>query len=254
MRTLLVVVALVVSVSAADAKTKTSSHKHHVAKAARHTRHKKRAHERVAMRGPVHGQSVGAPWDGSLRDAATLPEGDGYKIRRPWRAYGTRSTVDIVHRVVTDVIADFPDNHVLAIGDLSAEHGGAVTEHRSHQSGRDADIGLYYKQKPDNYPKDFVRANEDNLDCEATYALVDHFYATRNQDGGAQVIFLDYHVQGLLYHWALDHGIDEAKLDKQFQFAHGRGAGEGFVRHEPNQDNHMHVRFKCPSDDDGCRS
>src|SRR5256885_6478793 len=43
-----------------------------------------------------------------------------------------------------------------------SEHGGAVTEHRSHQTGRDADIGLYYKQKPDSYPKDFVHRSEEH--------------------------------------------------------------------------------------------
>jgi len=253
MRALFVVFCVVAASSAADAKTKTANKKHHHVAAKKHARHaKSHAHERVAVRDPVQGQSVGAPWDGSLRDAAKLPEGDGYHIRRPWRAFGTRSTVDEVQHVITDVIADFPDNHVLAIGDLSAEHGGQITEHRSHQSGRDADIGLYYKHKPDNYPKDFVRATEDNLDCAATYALVDRFWATRNQDGGAQMMFLDYEVQGILYHWALDNGVDESKLDKQFQFAHGRG-GEGFVRHEPNHDNHLHVRFKCPADDSYCK-
>ena len=40
------------------------------------------------------------------------------------------------------VRARFPTVHTLAIGDLSVKQGGAITQHRSHQSGRDVDIGL----------------------------------------------------------------------------------------------------------------
>jgi murein endopeptidase len=239
MRSLVVIVAVLASTSAADAR---SRHKH-----AAH------AKPRVAIHGPIHGQSVGAPWQGTLREAAKLPEGDGYHIRRPWRSFGTRTTVDFVERVATDVRELFPETHVLAIGDLSAEHGGAITEHRSHQSGRDADIGLIYKSKPAGYPDNFITATEDNLDCAATYALVAGFAETSHDDGGALVMFLDFRVQGLLYQWARDHGVDDEVLNRTFQFPHGRGTSAGLVRHEPNHDNHLHVRFKCPRGDSACR-
>ena len=55
---------------------------------------------------------------------------------------------------ILDIRARFPDVHVLAIGDLSQKHGGAITEHRSHQSGRDADIGLIYKEQPAGFPEE----------------------------------------------------------------------------------------------------
>jgi len=205
------------------------------------------------VHGPVLGQSIGAPWDGYLRDAARLPDGDGYVIRRPWRAYGTRTTVDYVLRAITDVREQFPDAHVLAIGDLSAEHGGPITEHRSHQTGRDADLGLVYREKPDNFPHDFVTATEDNLDCAATFALITEFADTARADGGVQVMFLDFDVQGIIYRWAKDQGIDDDKLDRLFQYPHGRDSSEGLVRHVPNHDNHLHVRFRCPRADTACR-
>ena len=44
----------------------------------------------------------------------------------------------------------------------------------------------------------------------------------------------------------------EDKLAKMFQYPH-RGASTGFVRHEPNHANHIHVRFKCPRGDSACR-
>jgi len=253
MRLLAVALSVLAFTAVADAKVhskRPSKHQHDGKKKAKRTA---RVRERVKIHGPIKGQSVGAPWSGMLRDAAPLPDGDGYVIRRPWRRFGTRTTVDYIERVVTDVRDEFPDAHVLAIGDISAEHGGQITEHRSHQSGRDVDIGLFYKHKPAGYPTSFVPANAENLDCEATYALVAGFAATGGEPGGAQVIFLDYDVQRLLYDWAKEHDVDEDTLDKIFQYPHGRGSSEGLVHHEPNHDNHIHVRFKCPRADSACR-
>jgi len=245
----LLLLAFLLVATTADAKPKRHEHKK---RAAHGMPTHGREHRPLQLRGPLTGQSIGAPWDGMLRQPSRLPDGDGYVIRRPNRAFGTRTTVELVHRVITQTLEAFPDVHVLGIGDISAEHGGSITEHHSHQSGRDADIGLFYVEKPESYPAAFVRATEDNLDREATFALISGFYDTRDENGGAQMIFLDFEVQGLLYDWALEHGVSEKRLDRLFQYAHGRG-GEGFVRHEPNHDNHMHVRFKCPDDDGSCR-
>jgi hypothetical protein len=198
-------------------------------------------------------RSIGAPWSGRLTAPARLPGGEGYVIRRPLRAYGTRSTVDFVHEAVTNTLDAFPRAHVLAIGDLSAETGGAITEHHSHQSGRDADIGLFYKKKPPAYPASFVRATEDNLDGAETWKLVWEFAKTQSEDGGVQIMFLDYDVQGIVYRWAKDHGVSEQRLDRVFQYPHGRDSANGVVRHFPNHDNHVHVRFKCRDRDVGCR-
>jgi murein endopeptidase len=240
-RAIVVACAVLVAASTADARPHKRVH------------HAKKKHPRIAVHDPVRGQSIGVPWDGELRDAARLPAGEGYVIRRPQRAFGTRATVERVERALADWRDRFPDAHVLAIGDLSAEHGGAITEHHSHQSGRDIDVGLVYKIKPLAYPRSFVTATEDNLDCAATFALIAAFADTAHEDGGVQVMFLDFGVQRLLYRWALDRGIDEARLGKLFQFPNGRGASYGLVRHEPNHDNHVHVRFRCPEGDVACR-
>jgi murein endopeptidase len=239
------------------ATTASAKPRHHdVAKqASKATKAIKRLHKHLKHRplahGPIHGQSYGAPWDGELHDAAELPEGDGYVIRRPYRAFGTRATVDYVSRAITDFRAQFPDAHVLAIGDISAKDGGQITEHHSHQSGRDVDIGLVYKTQPEGFPKSFVTATDDNLDAEATYALLSEFADTEKLDGGVQVIFLDYNVQGILVRWAQEHGEDAEMLARMFQYPH-RGASGALVRHEPNHDNHMHVRFRCPKNDTAC--
>jgi hypothetical protein len=212
-----------------------------------------RERERFEPRQLAHGQSVGAPWAGRLQHATALPPGDGYFLRRPERAWGTQTTIELTERAISETLDAFPDEHILAIGDISAPSGGTITQHRSHQSGRDIDVGLFYREKPAGYPASFVHADEDNLDCAATFKLLESFLATGDDDGGVQMIFLDFDVQGILYDWALDHGISERRLERIFQYPHGRGSGDGIVRHEPNHDNHMHVRFKCPADDTGCR-
>lgn len=208
--------------------------------------------DRIVLRELAHGQSVGEPWAGRLQHPTQLEPGDGYTIRRPYRAFGTETTVSLIQRAIGETLEAFPDEHVLAIGDISAERGGLITQHRSHQSGRDVDIGLFYLEQPSGYPENFVSATEDNLDCAATFKLLESFLATGDDDGGVLMVFLDFDVQGILYRWALDNGISERRLARIFQYPHGRGSSEGIVRHVPNHDNHMHVRFKCPAEDSAC--
>jgi len=245
MRSLAVALSLIAFTTGADARTRHPAKRHEA-----RVRHATRIAHAFVPRAPVYGQSIGVPWAGHLHDPAQLAEGDGYVIRRPWRSFGTRTTVDFVHHAILDIRTRFPDTHVLAIGDLSQRAGGAITEHHSHQSGRDADIGLIYKEQPPGFPKSFVTATEHNLDSAATFALLSDFAETAKLDGGAQMIFLDYNVQGILYRWAKEHGVDPDKLDRLFEYPH-RGT-PGLVRHCPNHDNHMHVRFKCPAGDSGC--
>jgi murein endopeptidase len=212
-----------------------------------------RGHERIAPRLLTgNGQSIGEPWAGRLQHASALPPGDGYVIRHPSRAFGTAATIELVERAIGETLEAFPDEHPLAIGDISAEAGGAISQHRSHQAGRDIDVGLFYTEKPDGYPDNFIHASEDNLDCAATFKLLESFVATEDDDGGVQMIFLDYDVQGILYNWAIDHGFSERRLGHIFQYAHGRDSSEGIVRHWPAHDNHMHVRFKCQDSDTSC--
>lgn len=256
MRGIVAALLVVSGALAGTAEAKTDHPAHHKAHHghAREARASATASRSASREGRGEGQSVGAPWAGTLHDATRFPDGDGYVIRRPWRAFGTRTTVEHVEHVIAEVRAAFPDRHVLGIGDFSQEHGGSISDHRSHQSGRDVDIGLFYLQQPASYPREFVKATADNLDCEATLGMIERFAATAKQDGGVQMMFLDYDVQGLLYHWGLDHGVSEAKLDRLFQFAHGRGSMDGLVHHIPGHDNHVHVRFKCAASDTDCGS
>jgi murein endopeptidase len=194
------------------------------------------------------GQSIGRPWDGSLENGVQLPKAKGYFIRHPSRSWGTTHEVAQIQRAIKAVRRRFPKVHTLAIGDLSAETGGDISDHHSHESGRDADIGFYFKKKPANYPDTFTSYKSAELDMAATWALVYAFARTADQPNGVKVIYLDTAVQKKLYEWAKDHGVPQKYLEKVFQCA-----GGSLVKHEEDHENHIHVRFKCPENDSKCQ-
>jgi murein endopeptidase len=192
---------------------------------------------------PVRRSSRDLPWDGTLTGAERLPGDEGYRIRRPSRAYGASYVIDHLKNAIGIVRALYPDVHTLAIGDLSAEHGGKLDNHRSHQTGLDVDVGFYFKRVPAGYPDRFAAA-DGNLDLEATWALITAFARTQALDDGVEIIFLDHAVQKKLYDWAHDRGTPDEDLAQLLQYPRGKDHQVGLVRHWPNHADHLHVRFK----------
>lgn len=179
-----------------------------------------------------------------LRGAERLPIGDGYRIRRPTRAFGAPHVVEHLRDTIAVVRALYPDVHTLAIGDLSAEHGGKLANHLSHQTGVDVDVGFYFHSMPAGYPDRFVAANAD-LDLEATWALLTAFARTSHVDDGVKMIFLDYDVQARLHAWARKRGTPDDQLAALLQYPRGKDSLSGLVRHWPHHADHLHVRFKA---------
>lgn len=200
----------------------------------------------------VEGQSVGRPTRGKLVDGAQLPRDPGYYRRHLDRIFAAQHVVDHLHRAIAATRALHPRAHRLAIGDLSRKEGGRLSGHKSHQSGRDVDLGLYFEHAPAGYPEEFVEAERGRLDEAATWDLVRELAATAAHPGGVDRIFLDYRVQGALYDAARAAGVGERQLEDIFQYPDGKYAKHGIVRHEPAHSDHLHVRFKCPEGDPIC--
>ncbi len=196
-------------------------------------------HERI----PETSQSRGQPWHGHLVGGSAFPDGDGYWVRRPDKAFGATHVVKHVVQAIAEVRETYSDVHTLAIGDLSAPEGGPLGRHHSHQSGLDVDIGFYFLRPQPHYPEQFAPANGD-LDLEATWALIEAFAHTAHEDGGVQYIFLDHAIQGRLYRWARSEGISADKLSEILQYPRPKDAMAGIVRHWPHHLDHMHVRFR----------
>jgi len=92
--------------------------------------------------------SFGTTSTGALRTGTTLPlRGDGYVIPKRWRErkrnYGTDELVELLVRAARRV-SYLHRGSLLGVADLSPRGGGPTLEHRSHRSGRDVDLILYY--------------------------------------------------------------------------------------------------------------
>ncbi|MFO7563873.1 MAG: penicillin-insensitive murein endopeptidase [Enhygromyxa sp.] len=199
------------------------------------------------------GQSRGTPSHGWLHKPTQLPRSGHYYRRRLERTYAAAHVVDQTLNAIHEARQSFPNAHRLAIGDLSDQDGGPLSGHASHQSGRDIDIGFYYRKVPAGYPEAFVNATKDNFDAAATWALLEPFVRSVGKPGGVQKVFIDYEVQGWLYEAARKDGWSKRKLVDVFQYPDGRYAKHGIVRHVANHRDHMHVRFTCVPEDGGCK-
>lgn len=199
-------------------------------------------------------ETVGRPNAGKLVNGEQLPKGPGYYRRRPKRAWGTNETISTLLKVIAAVRAKHPKVHDIAIGDISDKDGGLLPPHKSHQSGRDVDIGYYFKKQPKVGPKRFMHATRNTklLDFEATWTLIKEFTGTSPKNQRAAYIFMNYKLQKILYEWAKDQGVSKKVLSHVFQYPRGKRAMRGVIRHEPGHTGHMHIRFKCPKGDEHC--
>jgi murein endopeptidase len=204
---------------------------------------------------PIVGQSIGRPQSGYLVSGKRMPKYPKlYHLRRPERAWGTSYTVDQLVHAIRLVRKRYPRVHPLAIGDLSARHGGRISMHGSHRSGRDADLGFYFRKAQQGYPKAFVVARPDNLDFPATWALISALCKTAtDKTGGVERIYMTYRTQAMFYRLARKHGVSKARLGEWFQYPRGRRADHGVIRHEPGHEEHIHVRFRCAANDPECK-
>jgi penicillin-insensitive murein endopeptidase len=100
--------------------------------------------------------SMGKPSNGYLVDAKRLADsGEGFKTQAVWKTRGNRYGTDELLDLITGVgrrMARQVTDVKLVVADLSSQGGGAAKAwHRSHQSGRDADL-VYYMRGPDGTP------------------------------------------------------------------------------------------------------
>jgi len=87
--------------------------------------------------------SVGTAEHGYLHDAVRLAnQGEGYRRLRPQdqMRYGTATLVGAIERAAREVAKAFPAGPPLRVGDLSSHLGGSHARHRTHRTGRDADL------------------------------------------------------------------------------------------------------------------
>ena len=199
---------------------------------------------------PNHSGSLGVPHDGRLTDGVPLPRtGEGYKaICYRGLHFGTARLVGAIQRAAAEVARLRPGGNPLLVCDLSAPEGGPTARHRSHQTGRDADL-LFYAVTTDGRPwqVQFVRFGSDGLaevspgnfvrlDVERQWLLVRALVT--DPQASVQWMFVAHQVEALLVEYALARGEDPAIVWRAES-----------VMMEPwdslPHDDHLHLRLAC---------
>jgi penicillin-insensitive murein endopeptidase len=193
--------------------------------------------------------SVGLPNEGWQIRAKKLRASHDLWIQQKSvpNSYGHPALVLMLNRTAKQIARQSPGS-VLLVGDLSSEFGGPLSGHKSHQSGRDADVGFFVIDrdgKPQNNRK-----------------LVPFDHEGRARDGSG-MRFDDYRNWLLVQLWLkdsranLEHVFVASHLRRRLlDFARARPAfrhhvedASQFLRQPTNglpHDDHFHVRIACP--------
>ncbi|MBN2195631.1 MAG: penicillin-insensitive murein endopeptidase [Polyangiaceae bacterium] len=179
--------------------------------------------------------SVGHPNAGYLVNGVKMPPGDEWVLSIPDHAWGTDETIEALVHALRTVAARFPGGPRAILGSISAEHGGPLSPHKSHRTGRDADVHLFLTQrKPGSWYEAGTAANLDRPRCWA-------FLRTLLTETDVEMVLLDQSVQDLLEEYALLVGEDPAWIADVFD-----GTGDRFsdlIKHVPGHQGHFHIRF-----------
>jgi penicillin-insensitive murein DD-endopeptidase len=210
----------------------------------------------------VASRSLGWTSRGRLVGGAHVPESD--LIRQPeedkarGHFWGTAELAGLVRASATSVAHAQPGGGRLSVGELSRRGGGNIPGHRSHQNGRDVDLGFYLHDadgKPVE-PTRFVNVGWHGkgvyegerviFDEERNWRLIENLLS--QVDVPVQYIFVHWSIRRRLLATARRLGADEEVMTRaQRAILPPKGS-----RH-PHR-NHFHVRVYCdPADRPACR-
>lgn len=195
--------------------------------------------------------SIGVPHNGMITNAVPLPKkGEGYALlRNNGRNWGNPRLVAAIQSAAKEVARTRPGGARLVVGDISARWGGRASGHRSHRTGRDADL-LIYALTPEGrsiQSPGFVRFGPDGLGeiAKGKYVRVD--LAREWQLVKALVTSREANVQWLFFARWLEALVIE--------YARARGEDPELVWYAESvllqpgdsaaHDDHLHLRVAC---------
>lgn len=193
--------------------------------------------------------SVGYPNHGWQVRAKKLRPNRYLRVKRSSRnnVYGHPALVLMLRRSARE-IGRAVSGSVMVVGDLSRKSGGALAGHKSHQSGRDADIAFYMKdaQGRNHVPDRFVAFDGNGKARDGSGLVFDDYRNwlvvqswVRDRRAGLSHIFVSRALRARLLAYGRktqqfkQHADEVARLLKQ---------PENSTAH----DDHFHVRISCP--------
>jgi penicillin-insensitive murein DD-endopeptidase len=204
------------------------------------------------------GLSLGTTSAGSIHLAASIdPKGKALAILATHasrdRRFGSASLTHLLRDAAADVARLHPGSRVI-VGDLSAQPGGKVSGHRSHQAGRDVDITFFYLDKKGRPVESTAMkrvhadgATSDGLrfDAPRSWSLIRALLT--HPTSQTQYIFVAKHVRALLL----------AEADRLGEPADLIARAQEILRQPSDSaphDDHFHVRVFCDRDErlEGC--
>lgn len=191
--------------------------------------------------------SYGTANRGRLYNGVALESTHGLHVRTVANTYGTQRVVNLLKAAAFDVQARWPDAPNLVVGDISYRRGGRIKRHKSHQSGRDADISFYYRGNVQT--RDFIGMEGLTFDAVKNW----HIFKTLIDTGEVEFIFIDYPLQKILYEYAISIGYTPEELLPILQYPRPRSMSAGIIRHVRGHADHWHIRFRCGPTDRHCR-
>jgi penicillin-insensitive murein endopeptidase len=179
--------------------------------------------------------AVGSPSAGLLLNGRVAETCEYVTPGSPGTAWATTETLTYLTAALRKVHETMPGTPPLHLGDISAERGGPLAPHVSHQSGRDVDLGYFYLKNERWYR----RGTAQNLDIPKNWAFVRALVTETD----VELILIDHSIQALLREHALRRGDDPRWVKSLFS---GDGADRPIIRHARGHATHLHVRFFNP--------
>jgi penicillin-insensitive murein DD-endopeptidase len=225
-----------------------------------HVRGERTARVTTMALGPAalrFGRSLGSPTEGHLIGGSHLGESEYLRIEPGDTAgdvrWGLEPLVTMLDRAARAVRRQFPGS-VTSVGHLSREGGGDIDRHRSHESGRDADVVFFVRSAAGRQllSPHFVSFRADGtapswpgayFDDAKNWALVAAFVG----DAEAHVthLFIASPLRARLLAYAERTG---APQETRMRAAELMQQPHGVLPH----DDHFHVRIGCPARMSGC--
>jgi len=201
-------------------------------------------------------ESIGRAAQGRLRNGVELGESGALDVlsNSEPTSFGTSELVAMLEHAATDVAQAFPNSR-LHVGDLSKRGGGRLGSHRSHRSGRDADVGFYFVDESGTpvQARQFVRFDASGTGTPGWSPTPVRFDAARNwallasmiryQGANLQYVFVSPRLQPLLLEEAARQGASAELIAR---------ATDLMSHYAGGHDNHFHVRIHCPANDRDC--